>query len=449
MTQLLTIESMAYQGAGVAHTKEGKAVFIDGALVGDIVEPLACRSLSGYDKCAQFKLIEPSPVRVAARCPYAELCDGCPWQQLTYSEQLRWKRQFVVDALERIGKIAGSSELVRECVPSPLEWHYRNKVELSAFIQGGKLGLGLLKKASHEHIRLDECLLLPKALAALPGKLAGALNYSLREAQDKLARVAIRSSLNTGSTEVALFMLPSGVNRGLLTKTLSASGELTSLVRAIIDGDMAARKVKKVEVLSGKGFWQEQLCSNEYKISAPSFFQINSAIAEAMIAHLQGILDAEGLDLSAPVADLYSGAGTFTLPLAKRFAQVSAIESYGSSIRDLRRNLEDSNVEADVIGGDVARELKYLDPVELALIDPPRSGLRPEAVEALLAFKAPRLVYVSCNPSTMARDIALLTQGGYQLQGATPFDQFPQSYHVEVMAVLIHGSTHGSGTTGS
>jgi len=124
------------------------------------------------------------------------------------------------------------------------------------------------------------------------------------------------------------------------------------------------------------------------------------------------------------------------LPLAGRFKRVSAIESYGSSIRDLRRNLEEAGIEAHVIGGDVARELSGLDPVELALIDPPRSGLRPEALNALLEYQAPNLIYVSCNPSTLARDIALLISGGYSLISATPFDQFPQSYHVEVMALL-------------
>lgn len=436
MKETLKIESMAYEGAGVAHTAEGKAVFVDGAVVGDVISPLSVRSQSSYDTCVSFELLKSSPNRRTAPCVYAEICGGCPWQVLDYTEQLQWKRQFVVDALGRIGKITRSEELVGECVPSPLQWHYRNKVELHAFIKGGKLGLGLRKKGSHEHIRIDECLLLPKALSKLPQNLAGALGYSIKEAQEDLARVAIRSSLNTGSTELSLYMLPSGVNRSLLSKALNQNAELSSLVRVIIDGKIDERKVKKVEVLSGTGCWQEKLLNHEYKISAPSFFQINSSIAEAMIVKLGEELDKLGLDETASVADLYSGAGTFTVPLAKRFGDVSAIESYGSSIRDLRRNLEEAGLEAEVIGGDVARELQHLRPVKLAIIDPPRSGLRPEAIEALLEYKAPHLVYISCNPATMARDIGLLESGGYHLTNATPFDQFPQSYHVEVMAVL-------------
>ncbi len=436
MTEKLTIESMAYEGAGIARSTDGKTVFVEGAVVGDVVKPLELRTLSSYDKCLSFELVEPSPHRIPNPCPYANVCSGCPWQILTYTEQLRWKRRAVIDALERIGGFTGAEELVETCVPSPREWHYRNKVELSAFVQNGRLGLGLKKKESQEHILIEKCLLLPERLVDMPRKLAGALNYSLKEGQENLARVAVRSSLKTGATEVALFMLPSPANRALLTKVLGEVAPLTSLVRVIIDGDLAARKVKKVEVLNGKGYWHEKLGANNYKISAPSFFQINSAIAEAMTERLAHQLNRLALPEHTHVADLYSGAGTFTIPLAQRFEYVSAIESYGSSIRDLRRNLEDSALQAEVIGGDVARELNSLEQAELAVIDPPRSGLRPEAVKAVLKYAPSHLVYVSCNPATLARDLRLLTAGGYVLDSATPFDQFPQSYHIEVMALL-------------
>jgi 23S rRNA (uracil1939-C5)-methyltransferase len=354
---------------------------------------------------------------------------------LSYSEQLHWKRRFVVDALERIGHHQNCEALVAACVPSPLQWHYRNKVELEAFVRDGKLCLGMHKKESHELVGIDECLLLPEGYTQLPAHLAGALNYSLKEAQDYLTRVAIRISPATGSAELALYMLPSGINRAFVAKTLGNNAEFTSLARVIISGEMAERKVKKVEALAGAGCWQEELSGNRYKISAPSFFQANSKVAEAMISQLGTILDELGLSKTAHVADLYCGAGTFTLPLARRFNNVSAIESQGTSIRDLRRNLEEGGLNAQVIGGDVARELAALGCVDVAVIDPPRSGLRPEATRALLESGPKHLVYVSCNPATMARDIKLLAPD-YQLRGATPFDQFPQSYHVEVMAWL-------------
>jgi len=429
---------MAYHGAGIARTAEGKVVFVEGAIAGDMVRPLELQSLPQYDKCVSHELMEPSAARVPAPCSYARECGGCPWQAMSYEEQLRWKRGFVVDALERIGKVANSNELVAACEPSPSKWHYRNKVELDVFRQKGKFCLGLHKKNSHEHIALEECLLLPQAQRQLPAHLAGALNYSLKEEQDKLVRVALRSSRTTGSSELALYMLPSGVNRSLLVKTLNNSRAFNSLVRVIVeDGKLVERKVKKVEVLDGAGYWHEELAGNHLKISAPSFFQPNSAVAEAMIAHLVRTVDQLSLGKDSPVADLYCGAGTFTLPLAKRFRKVYAIESYGSSIRDLRRNLEEVGLSARVeaIGGDVARELATLEPLTLAVVDPPRSGLKPEARRALLEARPEHLIYVSCNPVTMARDLGNLCKE-YEILSVAPFDQFPQSYHVETMTVL-------------
>jgi 23S rRNA (uracil1939-C5)-methyltransferase len=427
---------MAYEGAGIAHTQDGKTVFVDGAVVGDSIEPRTIQSHASYDLCESSALLEPSLLRVAAACPYAGVCGGCPWQVLKYEEQLRWKRQFVVDALERIAKLEGSEALVGECVPSPQHWQYRNKIELCAFSLNKKLNLGFRRKSSHELTRIDACLLLPEPLSGLPRQLAGALNYSLKGAEHYLSRVAVRSSRTTRAVELALFMLPSGIKRGLVTRTLKENVECTSLVRVIVAGKPAERKAKQVEVLSGAGYWLDELAGNRYKVSAPSFFQTNSPVAEAMIFQLEALLDTLSLAASAHVADLYSGVGTFTLPLARRFKRVTAIESTGSSLRDLRRNLDESGLDAEVIGGDVARELPELAPLELAVVDPPRSGLRPEAVEALRGCGASHLVYVSCNPATLARDIGLLTQGGYHLVSATPFDMFPQSYHVEVLAVL-------------
>jgi len=428
---------MAYHGAGIARTAEGKVMFVSGAVAGDRIQPLEVRSTPKHDKCHSFELIEPSSARVAAPCKYADTCGGCPWQVISYEEQLRWKRRSVVDALERIGKLSDAEELVASCMPSPLQWHYRNKMEFDVFTQGGKLCLGLHKKESQEHVALEECLLLPASQVGLPAHLAGVLNYSLKEEQDKLLRVAIRSSFAFGTSELALYMQPCGVNRALLARTLNSNKAFASLVRVIVSGELAERKVKKVEVLDGAGYWQEELAESRFKISAPSFFQTNTLVAAAMIAQLGAMLNELNLDEYTPVADLYCGAGTFTLPLAQRFFQVSAIESYGSSIRDLRRNLDDAGLadRVEVIGGDVARELGTLEPPTLAVIDPPRSGLRPEARSALLEAKIPYLVYVSCNPATLARDIKILAQE-YQILSVTPFDQFPQSYHVEVMILL-------------
>jgi 23S rRNA (uracil1939-C5)-methyltransferase len=168
-------------------------------------------------------------------------------------------------------------------------------------------------------------------------------------------------------------------------------------------------------------------------ISAPSFFQVNTRAAESLVSLALAELGADGSDR---VLDLFAGAGTFTLPLAEKAGEVVAVESASSAVRDLRRNLEDEELWADVIGGDAGRELPAIGHVDLALVDPPRSGLHAETVDALVRTTARRIAYVSCDPATLARDAAALAGHGYSLSRATPIDLFPQTYHVETLALF-------------
>ena len=195
-----------------------------------------------------------------------------------------------------------------------------------------------------------------------------------------------------------------------------------------------ARKLKGVEVLGGKGYWTERVCDTEFKVSAPSFFQVNTAQAEKLVA-----LALEGLELEddAVVADLYCGIGTFTLPLAAACDTVFAVESYGSSVRDLRRIAEEQGFDnIEVIGGDAARELPELGELDALLVDPPRAGLAAEIIGSIADAGPRRLAYVSCNPATWARDVARLAGVGYELACVTPVDMFPQTYHAEIVSIF-------------
>jgi 23S rRNA (uracil1939-C5)-methyltransferase len=283
---------------------------------------------------------------------------------------------------------------------------------------------------------ITRCLLLPEKLQNAPDSLRGALRYICRDKSNAPVRVGIRSSAVSRDVEVALWSRPSGFPRALATRVLSQAVKNTSLVRVLFDSQLAARDVRKVEVLGGKGFWQESINNLAMRLSAPSFFQVNTSGAETLVSLVVAALEQIGAHTQDRVLDLYCGAGTFTLPLAEHFADVSAVESVGSSLADLRRNLDNAGLDADVVGGDVARELPGLLPARFAVVDPPRSGLSEPTRTALAESGLRGIAYVSCDPATLARDLLALGQAGYSLVGATPVDLFPQSYHVETVAVL-------------
>ena len=361
---------------------------------------------------------------------------------VSYEEQLRAKRANTVAALSRIGgwdKVR-AEELVEACRPSKRQMGYRNKLEMNcATDENGRLVLGFMQEKSDHLLTPDCCPLAHKAIEKAPKVLAGALRYlqgaggGVGGGTDLgLFRVGVRHSVRTKSTEIALWTKPGPFPRAAAVKVLGSALKATSLVRVLADPGKA-RAVKKVEVLHGKGFWEEELCDTRFKVSAPSFFQVNTAQAEVLV---NTVLESLDLDEDARVADLYCGVGTFTLPLELEADEVLAVESAASSVRDLRRNADDNGAWIEVIGGDSARELPAMGELDTLVVDPPRTGLADGVAESIAAAGPERVAYVSCNPSTWARDVARLEQCGYELVRVVPVDLFPQSYHNELVSIF-------------
>lgn len=427
------IDNLAAGGEGVGRLDDGRAVFVRGGCPGDV---LAVEIVEDHERFARARIVaieEPSAERVAPPCPYFGECGGCDWQHVAYPTQLAAKRQIVVDALRRIGHFENAEELVAETVPSPRQYGYRNKIELAAFHDSGRLELGYHAPGSSTIIPIDRCLLLPKKFEKAPRSLKGALRFVEGSDDLGLQRVALRVGTNTSDVEVALWTAPGSFPRRPAATTLGQALPTTSIVRVLVKGPPKERRVSGVEVFSGKGFWREKLLGREIAVSAPTFLQVNTKIAEALIQRVLGALQPDGTDR---VLDLYSGAGTFTLPLAEVAGEVVAVEAASTAVRDLRRNLERHQLYADVVGGDATRELLTLGRVDLALVDPPRSGLRPEAEAALAKTGARTIAYVSCDPATLARDARQLVALGYRVSSATPLDMFPQTCHVETLVTL-------------
>jgi 23S rRNA (uracil1939-C5)-methyltransferase len=429
----LDIESLAYGGDAIAHLEDGRTAFVRGAVPGDTVEAELTEDHGRFVRAKTVRVVESSADRVEPRCPYFGVCGGCSWQHVAYPAQLAAKRRMVVDALTRIGHVAGADDLVAPTVPSPAQYGYRNKVEFVVDVSTGRPRIGFHRAGSEEFVPVEECLLLPEKYRRAPKALGGALRYIAGEQDLGLTRVGIRVGVHTRDAEVALWGAPGPFPRRPVATTLGQALRTTSLVRVLVKGPAKERKIAGVEVLSGKGAWRERLLGTTMTVSAPSFFQTNTRAAESLVSLALESLGADGSDR---VLDLFAGAGTFTLPLAEKAGEVIAVESASSAVRDLRRNLEDEGLWADVIGGDAGRELPAIGRVDLALVDPPRSGLQPEAVGALAQTRARRIAYVSCDPATLARDAAGLAERGYALTQATPVDLFPQTFHVETLALF-------------
>lgn len=470
MHQTIKIERMAYSANAVGHLSCGKTVFVAGAAPGDIAEIEVVSEKPTYAQGKLLRIVEAGPHRTCEHWAEPAAASVAPWQHVVYDAQLKEKRNNIVHAIATVGGLgqARAQEIVKPCIPSPEPWAFRNKVELAgSWSKNNGFQLGFHEIASNNVLPAKKCCVAHKEIEGAPKALAGALRF-LQGAQDLgIFRVGVRHSKRTKQTEIALWTAPSAFPRAKAVQVLKSAVNPTSIVR-VLASEGAARKVKKVEVLTGTGNWSEILCGAKYTVSAPSFFQVNTAQAETLISlvvkALGGNAEIESVASSAQsnkmqpqkgnkrlklkrnwqlsglsglkVADLYAGCGTFSVALAKAGASVVAVEAAKSSVRDLRRNARANDVNIEVVGGDAARELQNLTNIDALVVDPPRAGLA-KSVPADITKPAPKkVIYVSCNPATLARDIARFRAVGYELQLVQPVDMFPQTYHVETVVLM-------------
>lgn len=427
----VTIQSLAHGGDGVSRLPDGRAVFVPYACPGDEVAITVTEDHGRWTRATIDAIETPSPDRVSPPCPYFGTCGGCNWQHIAYTAQTAAKRRTLIDALTRIGGLAAPD--VAETVPSPSEYGYRNKIELTAEPHGGR-ALGFLRAHTNEVLAIDACPLLPKRAAKLPRALSGALRFIASRGAEGILRASVRVS-SSGETAVDVWTRPGPFPRAAAARVIAEAVGARTVTRTIMR-DAEKRDVSQVEVLSGSGAWHEMLGGDRYAVSAPSFFQVNTAAATALRDHALEMLAPDG---TMRVADLYAGAGTFTLPIARAAGEVVAVEASRYALADLRENLDQAGLDADVVPGDAAYALKDLGHIDAALIDPPRSGISEKAMRALESTRIPKVVYVSCDPATLARDVARLSAAGYVARRFVPVDLFPQTYHLETVALLELG----------
>ncbi len=439
---VLDITALAHGGDGVARLEDGRVAFVRDACPGDRVRAEILQDKGRFVRAKTVEVLEPSPDRVEPPCPYFDRCGGCQWQHVAYGAQLRAKGSSVSDALARIG--GQDPHRVLEPVASPSTYGYRNRIELAVGWDadagpGRGMSLCYSERGSEELVPVESCLLLPEQWAGSPRALTGAMRYLWGRDGLPVHRVGLRVSERTGDVELDLWGPPGPFPRSRVARVLHDAIDARTTARVLVREDVERRRVRGVEVLAGRGFWTERLADLSFAVSPPSFFQVNTAAAESLVASVLEALDGR----TGPVLDAFAGVGTFSVPAAVAGHDVVAVEREKSALHDLKRNLEGAGADADVIAGDVAYALDELELIDTAVVDPPRSGLTADGLAAVATLRPGRIVYVACDPATLARDVRRFQEAGYALVSARPIDLFPQTYHVETVAVLdvVDGAT--------
>jgi 23S rRNA (uracil1939-C5)-methyltransferase len=416
----LEIDTLSYGPYGIGR-HEGKAVMVPHTAPGDKVAVRIVESRERYDVGGVVRLITPSPARQNPPCPYVGECGGCSWQHLRYDSQLRAKQRSVEDALRRIGKLDGFE--LRPIIPSPHEYHYRRRIRL----QANDKRLGFYRAASHEIIEIDSCLIAEdtlnaviKSLRRLLEKLVSAIDYMEIVTGDDPDQVVVVVKLTgefitqdeaacerlvDSDSHVSGLILHNGEWRKTWGQT-AISIRLGDDVGLIVDGDV--------------------------------FTQVNPAGNRIILSNLLAVA---GFNNDDRVLELYSGAGNFTLSIAKRVREVVTIEGHRPSVKSGKFSAQLNGIDnIRWICSTVPRAIQQLnnrrERFSKIVLDPPRTGAK--GIDRNLAsFGVEKILYISCDPTTLARDLAALVRHGYRLTLVQPIDLFPHTFHVEALAVMV------------
>ena len=475
----LSIESVTPGGKALARAADGRVVFVDLGMPGQKVRAKVIRQKSGYLEARRAEVLSPAPEQEAPFCVHFGKCGGCIWQEIPYARQLEFKRAHILEHLARLGRVqnaAGAQGLgllkavTAPVLPSPTQRHFRGKIELvfgedAVRAKGGAkkplaVGdpplLGFRQLGSHEvvditscpiaDVRLPELLVEVRTWAAESGLRAYVARASAPEGERDISAVlrflVLRVSRLTGCAAVELITAPAPQ----AAKRIRALGEalperlpwVESFTHSVRRSEAPVAYGEEIMLHLGSPYLSEGLAGFKYELSPASFFQVNPAAAEVLLA--------EGMRLLAPkpdevIWDLYAGAGAFSLPLAASGAKVTGLEANPAAVADARRNAANNNLKSCVfLEGDVRTLLRKqllsgAARPDAVLADPPRAGLHADVAAGLLRLKPGRILLVSCHMATLARDLGILSKG-YDLQAVQGVDLFPHSAHVEVLCLL-------------
>lgn len=405
------IESLSYGGAGIG-TVDGKKLFVKKAVPGDLVEVEIINDKKTYAEAVIKKVVKPSKQRIDPTCSYFGECGGCQWQNVSYETQLKEKENIVKDSLARIGGLTGFE--IEPIEPSNLEYGYRNKVILSVWKNSGRLHFGYNKEGSAEKVSISDC---PVADSKI--------NNSIKMLSEYFER------LDPSTIDIDKIIYSSGSNSSSITiNSKNSDSQLKELKNFSLKGN--------ISFSTNEGnYFESQILGYNF-ISLPSAFnQANHYINEKMVSYVVEFLENTNLK---SILDLYCGTGNFSIPISKFAKKVDGVDIDKISISLANKNAKLNEITNIRFHNEkVERSLKrpqqkYYD---LVLLDPPRNGVK-EIIQSLIKLKPKYIIYISCNPTTLSRDIKDLVHAGYKIIKIKPFDMFPQTFHIETVAILTY-----------
>ena len=435
------IEGYASGGEGVARI-DGRAVFVRGAAAGEICDIRILKSTKSAAWAKLEKLYSPSAHRVTPECRVFGKCGGCDFQFIDYEEELRLKKQRVQDALRRIG---GSEVEVEEIIGAENISGYRNKAIYSVAEKDGRPTAGFYRERSHDTVSADYCLIQSETSARAANAVCRWMEkYNVRAYDEKtgggdIRRVFCRTNAK-GQAQIAVVTAKRELSHAdaLVSSLCDACPEAVSILQNVNGTRGNTVFAGDFFTLYGTDRLTDTLCGMEFSLSPRSFYQVNRKQAEKLYAKALELASLTGTETAL---DLYCGAGTITLCLSRRAGRVIGAEIVGDAVEDARKNAAANGVEnAEFICADASKaasELlsRGLRP-DVVTVDPPRKGLAPDVIDAIVQMQPERVVYVSCDPATLARDVKLFSERGYTAARAAAVDMFPRCAHIESVCLL-------------
>ncbi|MBN2541759.1 23S rRNA (uracil(1939)-C(5))-methyltransferase RlmD [bacterium] len=437
------IEKVVYKGIGIGR-HEGIVVFVKNAYPGETALVEITRSKRDYLEGRVIEIVSSQQDRIEPKCRHFGLCGGCTWQDVPYERQLKFKRDIVRDSFNSIGKLYENGLIINDTLPSISEFEYRNKMEFSFSQDDGEICIGLHQKGKYNCVvPLDVCWLLPSGLMDITLFVKNWLNdkgldvYEQKTKEGLLRFCTLRYSFNSDQVMVILTTSKKFTLFQEFSKVLMSDFPEIVSVHLIVNRSLSERAYGEEAGFAGEKVIKEQVHGFQFEVSPFSFFQPNPRTAELLY---KCFLDKIDLKNGITVFDLFAGTGTIGILCSKLVNRVFCIESDESAVINGRRNASINGIKnIEFIEGEVHTIMPKLrdENVEpdLIIIDPPRAGLRNKSVRAILEAAPNQIVYISCNPTTQARDLVALN-AEYSIEYIQPVDMFPQTYHIENVVIL-------------